>query len=113
MPTESRCINHHHREATGRCRRCNIPLCTECKIIEAEGTFCSEKCLRETRVFLKRAKELEKDVKKPPARFPLRQLVIAIAVVLAALVLLRFAGVTSAADFGNLIRRIVNTIRRG
>lgn len=113
MPTESRCINHPHREATGRCRRCNIPLCTECKIIEIEGTFCSEKCLRETRVFLKRAKELEKDTVKPRARFPLRQLVIAILVVLAAVVLLRIGGVTSASDFGDLIRRIVNTIRRG
>jgi hypothetical protein len=113
MPTESRCINHHHREATGRCRRCNIPLCTECKIIEAEGTFCSEKCLRETKVFVKRAKELEKDTVKSRPRFPMRQLVIAILVVLAAVVLLRMAGVTSAADFGNLIRRIVNTIRRG
>jgi len=113
MATDSRCINHHHREATGRCRRCNIPLCTECKIIETEGTFCSEKCLRETRVFLKRAQELEKDSVRPRARFPLRQLVIIIVVVLVALVLLRIAGVTTAADFGNLIRRIVNTIRRG
>jgi hypothetical protein len=78
-----------------------------------EGTFCSEKCLRETRVFLKRAKELEKDTVKPRARFPLRQLVIAIIVVLAAVVLLRIGGVRSAADFGDLIRRIVNTIRRG
>lgn len=114
MPAESHCINHPYREATGRCKRCNIPLCTDCKVIAVEGTFCSEKCATQMRVFVKRAKELEKDVKKPRARFPARKLVISLLVLVGILLLLRFAfGVTSVADFRSLILTIVRTVRRG
>jgi hypothetical protein len=66
------------------------------------------------RIFIQRAKELQKDAKKPRARFPVRQAVITIVSVLAIVLVLRFAfGVTSGADLRELILTIVRTISRG
>ncbi len=113
MPAESHCINHPYVEATGRCKRCNIPLCKDCQIFTPDGIFCSEKCATQMRIFVQRAKELQKSV-KPRSRFPTRQVVLTIVAVLAVVVVLRVAfGVTSLADFRQLILTIVRTIRRG
>jgi hypothetical protein len=114
MPAESHCINHPYVEATARCKRCNVPLCKDCQIFTPEGIFCSEKCATQMRIFVQRAKELEKGVRKPRARFPARQLIIAIGAILAVVLVLRFVfGVTSFADFRQLILTIVRTIRGG
>ena len=114
MPAESHCINHPYIEATGRCKRCNIPLCKDCQIFAPEGIFCSEKCATQMRIFVKRATELQKDARKPRARFPARQVVTTIVVVLAIVLVLRFGlGVRSGADLRELILTIVRTIRRG
>lgn len=38
------CINHPHREAAARCLTCHKPVCSECVVTAANGTFCSELC---------------------------------------------------------------------
>ena len=107
MPHESTCINHPSRPATGRCKRCNIPLCSECKLVAKEGTFCSEKCLAQTRVFMDRAKELGRDVRSGRSRFPGR-VVVVIAVLIGLFVLLRFKfGVTSFAQLQSFLLGLI------
>jgi hypothetical protein len=66
------------------------------------------------RIFVKRAEELQKDARKPRARFPARQVILSIVVVIAIVLVLRFAlDVRSGADLRDLILTIVRTIRRG
>lgn len=113
MSDESRCINHPFKEAAGRCKQCNIPICNDCKIFAPEGVFCSEKCLTKMRVFMKRAEELNKAVVRPRSRFPVRTVLIFLIIVAAVIALLRFRfGVQNISDFVRFMRTIVNAIRR-
>jgi hypothetical protein len=49
-----KCKNHPVRFASGRCKRCHLPLCNECKLTVAEGVFCSEQCAEQFRSFQSR-----------------------------------------------------------
>lgn len=49
-----KCKNHPIKFAAGRCKRCHIPICSECKIQVEEGIFCSEECVDQFRTFQSR-----------------------------------------------------------
>jgi len=41
---KDRCRYHPNLFSSGVCRQCGIPLCDACKILRAEGIFCSGEC---------------------------------------------------------------------
>ena len=49
-----KCKNHPMKFAAGRCKRCHLPVCEECKMQVAEGIFCSEQCIDQFRNFQSR-----------------------------------------------------------
>ena len=59
MTRVSTCIHHPDREATTRCKQCHKPLCKECRVVSAEGVFCSESCRKELVAFQERTKNIE------------------------------------------------------
>lgn len=46
-----KCKNHPIRFAIGRCKRCHVPICAECKISTDDGIFCSGECVEQFRTF--------------------------------------------------------------
>ena len=114
MTSVSHCMNHPYKEATARCKRCNIPLCDECKVVAPEGgTYCSETCHSQMKAFMERAKELDKDVRRRPPRFRALKALIFVLILAVIVFVLRFRfDVRSPADFRDLVLIIVNTIRR-
>ncbi len=38
------CVNHRESAASVMCHRCHKPICTECTIVTATGSFCSAEC---------------------------------------------------------------------
>ena len=50
----AQCITHHDRPATARCVTCHMPLCSECVLSTADGTFCSHECAKKAEDFRKR-----------------------------------------------------------
>lgn len=112
MTNASHCIHHPYKEATARCKRCNIPLCDECKVVTAEGSFCSETCHSQMKAFMERAKELDKDVRKPRARFPALKWIVFVLILAVIVFVLRYRfDVRGFADFRDLIMRAVNAFR--
>ena len=53
------CFFHTGRPSVTRCKQCGRPLCNECRIVNAGGIFCSEKCAGDFSVFAERAEEIE------------------------------------------------------
>lgn len=53
------CFFHTGRPAVTRCKQCGRPLCSECRIINTDGIFCSAECAERFSVFARRAEELE------------------------------------------------------
>lgn len=49
-----KCKTHPIRFAIGRCKRCHVPMCSECKISTDDGIFCSEECIEQFRTFQSR-----------------------------------------------------------
>ncbi len=111
MSDKSKCLNHPHRDATGRCRRCNTPLCTECKVITQDGTFCSEECSSQFRVFADRAEKLEKAPRRTNRRV-LRKLLTAIIAIAVILLVLRYGfGISSLADARSVVNGIIERLK--
>lgn len=61
---ETLCANHPIKVATGRCKRCNKPLCNECKMVTDNGTFCSTECFEAVSEFQKKVKPYNPEIKK-------------------------------------------------
>ena len=111
MSDKSKCLNHPYRDATGRCRRCNTPLCTECKVITQDGTFCSEECSSQFRVFADRAEKLEK-APRAKRRGVLRKLVVAVIAVVVILLVLRYGfGISSLGDARSVLNGVIERLR--
>ena len=55
----SSCLNHPSVEASGRCKQCNKPYCTACRVQGPTGNFCSDECKVNHETFMRRAKALD------------------------------------------------------
>ena len=51
---KDRCRFHPNVSSSGTCKQCGIPLCDACKIVRAEGVFCSGPCWEQFVAFQKR-----------------------------------------------------------
>ncbi|MGB9692976.1 MAG: B-box zinc finger protein [Candidatus Sumerlaeaceae bacterium] len=47
MKLQEFCVNHPTKKAVQHCKQCGQPLCSDCRLLLAEGTFCSDGCHRE------------------------------------------------------------------
>jgi hypothetical protein len=70
------CLNHPHRLATARCKRCSKPICDDCKMVSEVGVVCSQECLDAVKTFHERIKDdLPHPARRPLlARKPIRAL---------------------------------------
>ncbi len=111
MSTVSHCRNHPYVEATCRCKRCNIPLCDQCKVVPPEGgIYCSEVCRAQMQAFMDRAKDLPMDVRRPRSLFRILRWVIFIVILGVVLFVLRFR--FDVRNFGDLRDFVLRIIRR-
>jgi len=112
MTTVSHCRNHPYVEATCRCKRCNIPLCDQCKVVAPDGgIYCSETCRAQMQAFMERAKDLPPDVRRPRSGVRVLRWAIFIVILGVVLFVLRFRfDVRSFGDLRDFILRIIRRV---
>ncbi len=47
MKLQEFCVNHPTKKAVEHCKQCGVPLCVDCRLLLANGIFCSDSCHRE------------------------------------------------------------------
>jgi hypothetical protein len=103
------CVRHPEIAATASCRQCGIPICDQCKLVRAEGAFCSEACEEKYGKFKDRYSSMKKvNPHRLPGIFSLRALYFAIGVAIVGLIVLHFFfDVNSVGDLPDGISRLL------
>ena len=108
LGTTSGCINHPGVEATARCKQCNKPVCSACRVMGPTGTFCSEECKARHETFVQRAAQLDSMRRPSTLMGSLKRLV---GKLIVALILLGFLGVLGTLIDIPYLTPLVGTVR--